>query len=38
MFNEGTLQWNFRCPFVRELMLALELVDVSKKTLLKVLS
>ena len=34
--NVGTLQWNFRCPFVRELMLSLGLVDVSKKTLLKV--
>ena len=35
--DEGTLKWNFRCPFVRELMLALGLVDVSKQTLLKVM-
>ncbi|KAL3147396.1 diacylglycerol O-acyltransferase 1 [Trebouxia sp. C0009 RCD-2024] len=33
----GTLKWNFRCPTVRELMLSLGLVDVSKRTLLKVL-
>ncbi|DBB00365.1 hypothetical protein WJX82_002505 [Trebouxia sp. C0006] len=33
----GTLKWNFKCPLVRELMLALGLIDVSKSTLLKVL-
>ncbi|KAA6422675.1 MAG: diacylglycerol acyltransferase type 2A [Trebouxia sp. A1-2] len=33
----GTLKWNFKCPLVRELMLALGLIDVSKTTLLKVL-
>lgn len=34
--SEGTLKWNFRCPIVRELMLSLGLVDVSRRTLLKV--
>ena len=37
MLVTGTLKWNFQCPVVRELMLALGLVDVSKRTLLKVL-
>lgn len=35
--TEGTLKWNFQCPIVRELMLSLGLVDVSKRTLLKVI-
>ena len=34
--NAGTLKWNFQCPIVRELMLSLGLIDVSKRTLLKV--
>ena len=36
LHTAGTLKWNFQCPFVRELMLALGLVDVSPTTLLKV--